>query len=319
MNTQQQNYCGIDVAKRSFVMGITHQKKTKTETNNAKGIKYAIEYLNKFDIRLIVIESTGGLEIPLAKALQRDGFRVVIANPRQTNYFAQSQSLAKTDPKDAKMLAAYAQMIDSKDDIEDLLYTPPTEAQELLEALVTRRTQLVEMRVAEKNRLQQVHHSQRASVQQLIDTLSEMIADLDGDIDNQSKHFNDKVELIKDIKGVGKNLIATLMSMLPELGTISHKKIASLVGVAPHPKESGTMKFKSRCRGGRTAVRNALYMAAMSTIRFEPKFKAFYERLISKGKTFKVAINACMHKLLTVLNAIVKHNKKWDATRHLSC
>lgn len=217
MNSQKQNYCAIDVTKRSFVMGIARQKRTKTETNNTKGIKCVIEYLKEFNIHLIVIGSAGGLEISLAKELQRNGFRMVIANPQQTNYFAQLQSLAKTDPKDAKMLAAYAQ---------------------------------------------------------LIDTFSEMISDLD--IDNQSKHFSDKVELIKDIKGVGNNLIATLMSMLPELG-------------------------------------------AMSAIRFEPKFKVFYERLTSKGNTFKVTINACMHKLLTVFNAIVQHNKKWNATPHLSC
>lgn len=155
----EQIYCGIDVAKRSVVIGFSHQKRTKTETNNAKGIAHTIEYLQGFQPRLVVLESTGGLEIPLAKALYHAGFRVVIANPRQTHQFAMAQSLAKTDVKDAKMLAFYAKMLELRGDVEAQLYIPPTPQAENLNASVLRRTQLVKMRAAEKNRLEQVHES----------------------------------------------------------------------------------------------------------------------------------------------------------------
>lgn len=306
-------YCGIDVAKRHFVIGLSTQKRTKTETNNPKGIAHTLDYLRGFNVELVVLESTGGLELPLAKALYHAGFNVVIANPRQTNQFALSLSLAKTDAKDAKMLAFYAQMLASRGDIAQQLYLPPTPEMERLEALVLRRTQLVEMRSAEKNRLEQVHASQVASVEALIDHFDKLIDALDKDIETQSQHFEDITKKFKDIKGIGSQCCATLVSMLPELGKLTHKQIASLVGVAPHPKESGQTKRKSRCFGGRKAVRNALYMSTFVAVRFEPRLKAFYERLRARGKPFKVAINACMRKLLTILNAIVRDGSQWNA------
>lgn len=302
-----QNYGGIDMAKRNFVIGLSSSPKTKTETNNPKGFVHAIDYLQKHNVTLVVLESTGGLEVPLAKALHRAGIRVIIANPRQTHQFALSQSLTKTDAKDAKMLALYAQMTAQRHDLATLLYQPPSEEQEVLEALVSRRNQLVDMRTAEKNRLHQVHESQVNSVSQMIEHLDRLIADLERQIDEHNRnHFGDKAELIRQIKGIGPVTTATLLSMLPELGRIPHKQMASLVGVAPHPQESGTMKFKSRCFGGRAAVRKVLYMAAVSASRFEPRIKAFYERLCARGKPSKVALNACMRKLLTILNAMMR-------------
>lgn len=307
MSTANTHYAGIDIAKRNFVIGISSLYKTKTETNNPKGFNHAIEYLQKHQVRLVVLESTGGLEVPLAKALHRAGMNVMIANPRQTHQFAQSQSLTKTDAKDAKMLAFYAQMMAQRADLSTLLYQPPNEAEEVLEALLNRRNQLVDMRTAEKNRLEQVHCSQVRSVEQMIAHLSQLIDELDRQIDDHNQtHFGDKAELIQKIKGVGTITTAALLSMLPELGKVSHKKIASLVGVAPHPKESGTMKFKSRCFGGRSVVRKTLYMAAVVAVRFEPRIKAFYQHLLGRGKPYKVAINACMHKLLTILNAMMR-------------
>ncbi len=304
-----QNYGGIDMSKRNFVIGLCSSQKTKTETNNPKGFTHAIEYLKKHNVTLVVLESTGGLEVPLAKAIHRAGIDVIIANPRQTHQFALSQSLTKTDAKDAKMLAFYAQMMAQRSDLAALLYQPPTEAQEVLEALVNRRNQLVDMRTAEKNRLHQVHESQVNSVSQMIEHLDNLIADLERQIDDHNKtHFDDKAKLIQQIKGIGSVTTATLLSMLPELGKISHKQMASLVGVAPHPQESGSIKFKSRCFGGRTTVRKVLYMATLVATRFEPRIKAFYERLCAKGKPRKVALNACMRKLLTILNAMMRDN-----------
>lgn len=304
-----QNYGGIDMSKRNFVIGLCSSQKTKTETNNPKGFTHAIEYLKKHNVTLVVLESTGGLEVPLAKAIHRAGIDVIIANPRQTHQFALSQSLTKTDAKDAKMLAFYAQMMAQRSDLAALLYQPPTEAQEVLEALVNRRNQLVDMRTAEKNRLHQVHESQVNSVSQMIEHLDNLIADLERQIDDHNKtHFDDKAKLIQQIKGIGSVTTATLLSMLPELGKISHKQMASLVGVAPHPQESGSIKFKSRCFGGRATVRKVLYMATLVATRFEPRIKAFYERLCAKGKPRKVALNACMRKLLTILNAMMRDN-----------
>ncbi|WP_443094074.1 IS110 family transposase [Neisseria lisongii] len=302
-----QNYGGIDIAKRNFVIGITSSKKTKTETNNQKGFLHTIEYLKKHQVSLVVMESTGGLEIPLAKALHRAGFKVIIANPRQTHQFAQSQSLTKTDAADAKMLAFYAQVITQKPDWERQLYTPPSEAEEILEALISRRTQLVEMRSAEKNRLQQVHETQIQSVEALIAHFDALIAALDRQIEEHNDtHFGDKSSLLQSIKGIGPTTAATLCAMLPELGRVSHKQIAGLVGVAPYVKESGTMKFKSRCFGGRSAVRKTLYMAAMVAAHYEPRIKDFYQRLRLRGKPYKVAVTACMRKLLTILNAMMR-------------
>lgn len=307
-------YGGIDVAKRHFVVGFTTRKQTKSFTNNAKGIEQAVSYLKQFaNLPLLVLESTGGLEIPLAKALYHAGFAVVIANPRQTHQFALAKSLAKTDAKDAKTLASYAQMLVFSGEVEKQLYQPPTPEMESLEALVLRRSQLVEMRVAEKNRLHLVHPSQKASVEQVIAYFNGLIDELEQQIEQANQHFDDTLKKFKDIKGIGPITCATLMSMLPELGKLGHKQIASLVGVAPHPKESGTLRWKSRCSGGRQAVRNVLYQAANVARQYEPKFKAFYMRLIAKGKPFKVALNACMRKLLTVVNAILRDGSQWQA------
>lgn len=302
-----QNYGGIDIAKKNFVIGITDMAKTKTETNNSKGFQHTVEYLQKHHVSLVVLESTGGLEIPLAKALHHAGLRVVIVNPRQTHSYAQSFSLGKTDIKDAKMLADYAQAIELKGLTADMLYQPPSLAEEELEALVKRRSQLVEMRTAEKNRLMQIHPSQQQSVEDLIQHFSTLIADLDKQIaKHNDSNFDGKNKIIGDIKGVGDTTCATLMSMLPELGRLPHKRIALLVGVVPPANQSGESVGKTGCIGGRMEVRNALYMATLTASRFEPKIKAFYERLIGKGKPFKVAINACMHKLLRILNARVR-------------
>ncbi|BFU60624.1 IS110 family transposase [Rodentibacter abscessus] len=311
-------YCGIDVAKKSLVIGLSNHKKTKTETNNHKGIAHLLDYLSRFDIALVTLEATGGLEIPVAKALARAGYRVLVANPQKAAQYARSQSTAKTDAKDAINLAFYGQNLDIKGEAEKLLYTPLTEAEERLEALVVRRRQLVDMRVAELNRLQQSHETQQKNISQHIEMLDKMIAELDQDIDDNTRHFKDKAELITDIKGVGKNCVAVLMSQLPELGKLSSKRIASLVGVIPHVRESGQWKGKSFCQGGRAIVRNALYMAALSAVRHEPVFKAFYNRLVARGKAKKLALTACMRKLLTIMNALVKRHEKWDASYHLS-
>ncbi|TNH09038.1 IS110 family transposase, partial [Pasteurellaceae bacterium Phil11] len=259
-------YCGIDVAKRSLVVGLTDKKKTKTQTNNPKGIAHLLDYLQRFEIALVTLEATGGLELPVAKALAHAGFRVLVANPLKAAQYARSQSMTKTDEKDAFNLARYGRDLDLNGEAEKMLFVPLTEQQEQLEALVVRRRQLVDMRVAELNRLQQIHESQQDSVRQHIEMLNTLIARLDSDIDDHNQHFNEKAELIAEIKGVGKNCVAVLMSSLPELGKLSNKRIASLVGVIPHTQQSGQWTGKSFCHGGRAIVRNALYMAVLSAV-----------------------------------------------------
>lgn len=318
MNNSPPIYCGIDVTKRTLVVGLSHHKRTKTENNNVKGIEHLIEYLRQFDIVLITLEASGHLELPAAKALARAGFRVLIANPQKAASYARSQSATKTDAKDALNLAYYGQNLDMKGEAEALLYVPLSEQEEQLEALVVRRRQLVGMRVAELNRLQQSHETQRNNIRQHIEMLSQLIDDLDRQIGEQSQFFNDKTVLFSDIKGMGKVNTAVLIANLPELGKLSGKQISSLVGVIPHLRESGEWKGKSFCQGGRAIVRNALYMTVLSAVRFEPAFKQFYARLVANGKVKKVALVACMRKLLTIINALVKRNEKWDATRYLS-
>lgn len=298
------NYGGIDVAKQNIVIGIFGNTKTKTEANNPKGHANTVAYLKKHNVNLVVLESTGGLEVPLANALYTAGMRVVIANPQRTHKYAESFSLGKTDHLDAKMLADYAQALDARKLADGMLYVPPDEEMLALEALVKRRSQLVEMRKMEKNRLEQTHTSQKASIEALIAHLSELIAALDKDIDTHNKNgFNGKGGILSEAKGVGSTTCATLLSMLPELGKVSHKRLALLVGIVPPPQQSGDKDKKTGCTGGRKMVRNALYMASLSATRFEPKIMDFYTRLVSRGKPFKVAINACMHKLLRILNA----------------
>ena len=243
------NYGSIDVAKKSFVIGIYGQDKTKTEANTPKGHAKAVEYLQKHNVDLVVLESTGGLEVPLANALHAADIRVVIANPQRTHQYAASFSLGKTDHLDAKMLADYAQALDSRKMADDMCYAPPSEEALALEALVKRRSQLVEMRKMEKNRLEQTHASQKASVVAMIKHLGELIAALDKEIDQSNRGgFNGKGEILSEMKGVGRITCATLLSMLPELGKVPHKRAALLVGVVPPPRQSGEKEKRLRRR-----------------------------------------------------------------------
>jgi transposase len=180
--------------------------------------------------------------------------------------------------------------------------------------MVTRRGQLVGMRVAESNRLASAHASQRKSIQAHLKMLDRQIGKIDDDAEKALKdHFKDKLALLKGLKGVGAGTQAMLMAALPELGTLTHREIAKLVGVAPLNCDSGKFKGKRTTWGGRTNVRAALYMAALSASRFDPVIKAFYEHLLAVGKPKKLALTACMHKLLTIINAVIKSGKPWQA------
>jgi len=202
----------------------------------------------------------------------------------------------------------------ASDKRDRLIYSPPTPEQEVLTALTTRRTQLVGMRVAESNRLATCHVSQRKSIRAVIKTLDGQISEIDSDVGGQLKHhFKNKLALLKGLKGVGQNTQAALMGGVPELGKLTDREISKLIGVAPLNRDSGNFKGKRTTWGGRANVRAMLYMATLSATCYDPTIRAFYERLLARGKAKKVALTACMHKLLTIINAVIRSGKPWQA------
>jgi transposase len=217
--------------------------------------------------------------------------------------------LAKTDKLDARLLARFAEAV--KPPVSHL----PDEQEQHLIALVVRRRQLIEMLVAEQNRLNTVRHSMRENLEEHITWLRQALADLDQEIQqfiHQSPTWKDKGDLLQSVPGVGPVTACTLLAELPELGRLDRKKIAALVGVAPFNDDSGHRRGKRRVKGGRSSVRSVLYMAALSASKFNPVLSLFYQRLIQHGKEKKVALTACMRKLLTFLNAIIRDHQRWN-------
>jgi len=263
---------------------------------------------------VVLMEATGGFERLLAQHLCAAGLAVIIANPRQAHDFAKSLGhLSKTDSIDARVLSHFARTLHGSERYDKLLLRLPSVEQQELAALVTRRSQVVQMRVAERNRLGLAHRVQTKSIRVIIQTLDKQINALDKDInDRLDRHFKDKLVLLDGIKGLGPATKAVLMSMLPELGAVNRQAISKLAGVAPLARDSGTLRGKRSCWGGRADVRAVLYMAALSAVRHNPKLKAFYQRLKAAGKPAKVALVACMRKLLTTINAILKSGRAWS-------
>ena len=316
MNASELNFIGIDVSKDSLELAMDDKGKTQYLNNDEIGIAKLLAAINSVgcNVGAVVLEATGGFERLAAVALCRAGLPVMVVNPRQARDFAKAMGyLAKTDAIDARVLSHFARMLYQSDRREQLLMKLPDANQEALQALVTRRQQLIQMRVAEDNRLALSNKSQRKSIEAVRKVLNKELARIDHDIDGQLKeHFAEKVALFQGFKGIGAGTQASMMAALPELGSLSHEQIGKLVGVAPLNCDSGKQKGKRITWGGRADVRSMLYMATLSAMRFNAVIKLFYERLLAKGKPKKVAIVACMHKILTILNAIVKSNKPWD-------
>jgi len=317
-NASELIFVGIDVSKGTLELALDDSAKTQTLGNDQGGVDALIAKLKPLAARVAVVllEATGGLEQPAAAALCASGFAVMVVNPRQAHDFAKALGyLSKTDSTDARALSHFARTLYASDKRERLLYKLPTPQQETLLAMVTRRGQLVGMRVAESNRLASAHASQRKSIHVHLKMLDRQIGQIDDDAQRHLlDHFKDKLALLKGLKGVGPGTQAMLMAALPELGTLTHREIAKLVGVAPLNCDSGKFKGKRTTWGGRANVRAALYMAALSAARFDPTIKAFYHRLLAAGKPKKVALTACMHKLLTILNAVIKSGMPWQAS-----
>ncbi len=308
---------GIDVSKQH--LDVCWATEDQRLVNDATGWDALIAKFKDADVDLVVIEATGGYERGLVCALQGAGITVARVNPRQARDFAKSMGvLAKTDRVDARALRDFADVLARHKDRRKYI-TPLIDAQrQELAVLMTRRRQLVDMRVAEANRLELAGARAVRSIKSVLKTLDKQITDIDGDVDDHlDRHFKEQRTLLDSAKGVGAVTILTLTSMLPELGHLGRRQIAKLVGVAPLADDSGSHKGPRRIWGGRSEVRAVMYMATLSAIRSNPAIKVFHSRLIAAGKPKKVAIVACMRKLLTILNAMLRDQSMWDAAKHL--
>jgi transposase len=302
-------YVGIDVSKSSLDTSLLGE--VSSFANDETGISALVERLLAVSPKLVVLEATGGLERLLVAALLAAGLPVVVVNPRQVRDFAKASGrLAKTDRMDAQVLAHFAQAI------EPMQRALPDEAARALADLLARRRQLVGMLTMEKTRLQQardkgVREDVKAHVAWLEKRLQASEAGLRQAVES-SPAWQARRDLLAEVKGVGEVTALTLIALLPELGQIDRKQIAALAGVAPFNRDSGTLRGKRTVWGGRAVVRQVLYMATLTAVRYNPTLKVFYERLRGKGKTAKVALVACMRKLLTMLNAMLRDGKPWQ-------
>lgn len=303
-------FVGIDVSKATLDVASLPDAETWTVTNDDAGLAELLPRLVTLRPTLIVLEATGGFESAAIAALAKLGLPVVVVNPRQVRDFAKAMGrLAKTDAIDALTLALFGERV------RPAVRPLPDEAAQLLDALLTRRRQLLEMLTAEKNRLGFARGPVRRDIATHIRWLEKRLANVDGDLADAiaaSPLYRAQDDLLRSVPGVGRVTAVTLLGKLPELGHLSRRKIAALVGVAPLNHDSGTLRGKRFVWGGRAPVRAVLYMAALVGIRHNPVLRAFYERLRAAGKPFKVAATACRRKLLTILNAMVHHQRKWD-------
>ena len=307
--TPSTSFVGIDVAKDRLDLAWRPTGERWTAPNTERGICSICRRLRAPAPALIVLEATGGLELPLTGALAAARLPVVVVNPRQSRDFAKATGrLAKTDALDAAVLAQFAEAV--RPEPRPL----PDAATQALSALLLRRRQLIGMLTAEKNRLGSSPAPVRKAIVAHIRWLESRLAELDADLActiRESPLWREKDDLLQSTPGVGPVLALTLLASLPELGTLTRQQIAALVGVAPLNRDSGRFRGGRRVWGGRAHVRAALYMGTLVATRFNPVIRAFYHRLCAVGKAKKVALTACMRKLLTMLNAMLKHQTPW--------
>ncbi len=312
------DYVGVDMAKQTFAWGLYGERRTHSANNTEEGFQALVAALQGRRIGLLVIEATGGLERALAMFLLGHGLPVAVVNPRAAREFARSMGhLAKTDSIDALALAHYAQTLAAKPNQAGVLFAAPSTQVQALQAMVQRRVQLLAMRTAEKNRQGGSVRVLQKSIAAIIHALDREIAKLDKNIDAHLKdHFKDQTKRFDDIKGVGPNTCAVVAAFMPELGQVPSARAAKLAGLAPLNQDSGKARGKRHIWGGRSIVRSALYMATLSAVKFNPVIKPFYDRLLAAGKPKKVAMTACAHKLLRILNAMARTGKQWDPELH---
>lgn len=303
---------GVDVAKRTFDMFISGSSKPKTYRNTKRGIDSFIKSLQLLVAPFVIMEATGSYQRDLTRRLAAAGITYSVVNPRIIRHFAKAGNrLAKTDRLDAYVIALYGEKMAPR------VTVPPTETAIRLKAFVARRRVLVTFVADEKKRINTIEPFLRDQVETTIAFVQQQIAAFDRQIEQLIQSFEGwavQAQLLNTVPGVGHVLISTLVAELPELGLLPHKKVAALVGVAPYNDDSGQHSGERRCWGGRAHVRAALYMATISAIRCNPVIKAYYQHLKDRGKKSKVAIVACMHKLLRILNAMLRDGKEWEHT-----
>lgn len=303
------NFVGIDVAKDSMEVMVHESSKRWNFMNDESGLHKLIAKMKRLSPCLIVLEATGGYENTVATGLQCKGFSVAVINPRQIRDFARSiGTLAKTDILDARVIAHFAAKIQPPPRIL------PTEEAKRLGAILMRRRQVVTLLTAEKNRLLQANPAVRERVKNHVTWLKQELSDISKELKQMVQddpEWKEKDKIIQSVPGVGPILSITLLADFPELGTLNRKQIAALGGVAPFNRDSGKMRGKRTIWGGRGVVRTATYMAAFAAIRCNPLLTSFFNRLVAAGKPRKVALVACMRKLICILNAMLKNRTRW--------
>jgi len=311
MNKQEHNvFIGIDVARDRLDVHVLPDGKAFFVGRDQQGIADLIDHIREHDAPLVCLEATGDYEMDVVSALAVKGLPVVVMNPRQVRDFAKATGrLAKTDRLDAAVIAAFAEAV------RPAIRPLPGEDERRFSALSRRRRQVVTMMAVEKRRLKrQRETSIRAKIEAHINGLGRERDDLDAEmrtIVQANTTWQEKARLLQSVPGIGETTALTLVADLPELGTLGRNPIAALVGVAPINRDSGTLRGRRMISGGRKHVRNALYMATVSAVQFNPAIKAFRDRLKAKGKPPKLVLTACMHKLLIILNAIIRDQKEW--------
>lgn len=302
-------FVGIDVSKSRLDVALRPSQETWQSPNDEAGVRALVERLQALSTTLLIVEATGGYERLLVAGLVAAQLPVVVINPRQVRDFAKALGqLAKTDRIDAQLLALFAERV------RPTTRVLPDEATQELEALLVRRRQVVEMLTAEENRRKQARLALRERIQAHIRWLRGELSDVEAELEQAieaSPAWQVRADLLRSVPGVGPAVSRTLLGELPELGQLSHRQIAKLVGVAPLNRDSGAMRGRRSIWGGRAPVRSALYMAAFAGIRWNPVLRAHYQRLRSAGKAHKVALVACMRKLLLILNAVVRTGQPW--------
>lgn len=310
---------GIDVSKAHVDVAVLGAKfDARRFDNEPDGHSALAAVLQPLDVALVVMEATGGYEAALACALQAAGLAVAVVNPKQARDFAKAMGrLAKTDRIDARVLAEFAAVLLRRDDLARFIRPLADEQQLLLAALVTRRRQLMTMLTSERQRLQLAVAKVRPSIEAMIAAIRAQLDDVEAQmVGHVREHFGELDTLLQSARGIGPVASATLIAELPEIGRLTRREIAALVGVAPMACDSGNSSGRRRVQGGRFDVRRVLYMATLTAVVRNPPLKAFYERLRAAGKLPKVALVACMRKLLTMLNAMVRTGTPWNGSLH---
>lgn len=309
-------YVGIDVSRDTLDVYVRPTGKAWQVQNNPRGHAALAQQLGRLTPKLIVLEATGGLERPVSRELAKAGMAVAVVNPRQTRDFARSTGrVAKTDALDASDLARYAEVVEPEE------HPLPDEETQALAELVRRRQQVVKMAAGEKNRLRRCSEELRAGIRTHLAWLKEAKKELDREIAarvRSNPRWRARAQLLRSVRGVGPVLSSTLVACVPELGQVGKKKIAALVGVAPFNRDSGKKCGKRRVSGGRGHVRAVLYMATVTAVRCNPVLRPFYQKLVAAGKEKKVALTACMRRLIVILNAIAETGIPWDEARAAS-